>query len=95
MDERTKFTIGAWLIVALVFLAILLVAINAGGCSQVTMSPQYKANLEMSNIAVQEMNERCIGGDPNACRDGLAESAEMLQLLVDAVHGVESKGGQQ
>jgi hypothetical protein len=59
------------------------------------MSPAYKQNLEMTNIVVQSLNEDCQAGDPNACSKGLAESAEILQLLVDAIHGTTLKGGQQ
>ena len=101
MDGQTKSFYGswacvivAWLIVAAAFTAILLLAMSLGGCSQVTISPAYRQNLEMTNAAVAELDTRCRRGDPNACRDGLAESAEYLAGLVDAVNGVESKGGQ-
>jgi len=96
MEGRTKFEVGAGLILVFVFAAILLVAMSAGGCSQVTMSPAYRQNLEMTNVVIQSLNADCQAGDPNACSKGLAESAEILQLLVDAVHGVDStKGGLQ
>jgi len=103
MDGQTKsfyrawaVVIVAWVIVAAAFAAIFLLAMSLAGCSQVTMSPAYRQNLEMTNAAVAELDARCKGGDPNACRDGLAESAEYLAGLVDAVNGVDStKGGQQ
>jgi len=102
MDGRTKEFYGswavvivAWLIVAAAFAAIFLLATSLCGCSQVTMSPAYKANLEMTNVVVQSLAGDCAGGDPNACERGLAESAEILQMLVDAVNGTESKGGLQ
>jgi len=74
---------------------LLCVMLLLAGCSQVQMSPPYRQNLEMTNIVVQSLNEDCQAGDPNACSKGLAESAEILQLLVDAVHGTTLKGGQQ
>ena len=102
MEERTKFTYGpglvivaAWVIVAVAFAAIFLLAMSLAGCSQVWMSPAYRQNLEMTNVVVQSLNDDCGRGDPNACSKGLAESAEMLQLLVDAVHGIDTKGGQR
>jgi len=96
MDERTRFSIGAFLIVAVTFAAIFLLALSMSGCSEVTMSPAYRMNLERTNVLVQSLNGDCAAGDPDACSKGLAESAEILQLLVDAVSGVDStKGGQR
>jgi len=57
------------------------------GCSQVQMSPAYQQELYMSNVLVQSLNADCQAGDPNACKEGLNESAQILQLLVDAVEG--------
>jgi len=94
MEDRKKFELVTGTILALVFAAILLLALMAGGCSEVQMSPAYRQNLEMTNIAVQELNNRCAGGDPNACRNGLAESAKYLRKLVHAVNGT-TEGGQQ
>jgi len=95
MEGQTRFTVGAFLIVAAAFAAIFLLAMSMSGCSQVQMSPAYRQNLEMTNVVVAELNARCKGGDPNACRAGLAESADYLQMLVDAVNGIDTtKGGQ-
>jgi len=74
---------------------LLLFTILGAGCSEVWMSKPYEQNLEMTNIVVQSLNEDCQAGDPNACRDGLAVSADILQLLVDAVHGTPAKAGQR
>ena len=93
MDERTRFSIGAFVIVAAAFAAIFLLALSMS-CSQVQLSPAYRQNLEMTNVVVQSLNADCQAGDPNACAEGLAESAQILQMLVDAVHGVDTKGGQ-
>ena len=95
MEGRTKFKVGSGLILAVVFGAILLLGLSLSGCSQVQMSPAYRQQLEMTNIIVQSLNEDCKGGDPNACAKGLNESAGILQLLVDAVHGTVSKGGDE
>jgi len=96
MADKTKFTVVSMVIIALTFGAIILLALSMAGCTQVWMSPGYKQNLEATAVVVTELDARCQGGDPNACRDGLAESAKYLQDLVDAVHGVDTtKGGQR
>ena len=69
-----------------IILAALIVLL--AGCSAVRMSPQYARQLEMADIVVAELNARCQAGDPNACREGLAEASKTLSLLVDALHGV-------
>lgn len=66
---------------------ILFVLLPVVGCSQVQMSPAYQQELYMSNVLVQSLNADCQAGDPNACKEGLNESAQILQLLVDAVEG--------
>ena len=94
MDEQKKFTVGAFLIIAAAFAAILILAFGLYGCSQVQMSSAYRQNLEATNVLVQELDARCQAGDPNACCEGLAESAKYLQGLVAAVRGVDPNGGQ-
>ena len=96
MEEQKKFSVFAFVIVAVAFAAIFILAMGVSGCSQVWMSPAYRQNLEATAVVVTELDARCRGGDPNACAAGLAESAKYLHDLVDAVHGVDStKGGQQ
>ena len=73
-------------------LAICLV-VMLSGCGKVWMSAEYKEQMEMSNVVIQSLNADCQAGDPNACRQGLAESAEIVQLIVDAANGVDSQGG--
>ncbi len=95
MEERFKLLWSALFVDMLLLAAILIFAILAvNGCSQVQMSPAYKQELIMTNILVRSLNADCQAGDPNACREGLAESAKVLQLLVDAVAGVDPDGGQ-
>jgi hypothetical protein len=75
------------------WILIVLAGLFIAGCSQVQMSPAYRQELVMTNILVQSLNDDCQGGDPNACKQGLAESADVLQLLVDAVYGTSKGGG--
>ena len=89
MDERIKLLIKALEIDAVIFALIMLIAIAAAGCSQVQMSAAYRQELVMSNVLVQSLNADCQAGDPNACKEGLNESAKVLQLLIDAVQGVD------
>ena len=94
MDEQAKFNwavVSTFMAIVLAVLALMIVAV--GGCSQVQMSPAYKQELIMSNIVVQSLNADCQAGDPNACKEGLAESAKILQLLVDAATGIDPNGG--
>ena len=72
---------------ALIVAALIAVGIVLTGCSQVQMSPAYQQELYMSNVLVQSLHADCQAGDPNACKEGLNESAQILQLLVDAVEG--------
>jgi len=60
------------------------------GCSEVQMSAQYRQALEQSTIVVGELDQRCQAGDNVACKEGLHRAAETLDLLTDAVHGVDS-----
>lgn len=73
-------------------ITIVLAAMLFVGCSQVQMSPAYRQELLMSNILIQSLNQDCQAGDPNACKEGLAESARIVQLLVDAVQGTDPNG---
>ncbi len=65
----------------------------AAGCNKVTMSPDYAKQREWSAINGAELNRRCQAGDDVACRAGLAAASETLNLLVDALHGEASEGG--
>ena len=66
----------------------------AAGCGKVWMSQSYRQQVEMSNIVIQSLNRDCQGGDDDACKRGLDESAAIVQLIVDAVHGVDSTSEQ-
>lgn len=79
----------------LLFLLIIPVMIIFPGCSNVRMSPEYAQLTAQSAIIVAELERRCIdANDIEACRAGLSEAAKTLDLIVDALHGVDSaKGG--
>lgn len=66
---------------------IILLLVFVVGCSQVTMSPEYQRTVKMAAVAVNELNARCQAGDPNACKEGLAEASKTLNLIVDAMQG--------
>ena len=68
--------------------------LGAAGCGKVWMSADYRQQVEMSNVVIQSLNSDCRAGDDDACRRGLAESAAIVQLIIDAVHGVESQAGE-
>lgn len=93
-DKKLKVSIGTWIKIAAIgiWVMVIILATLSLGCSQVQMSHAYRSELVMTNILVQSLNEDCQGGDPNACEQGLNESARILQLLVNAVQG---QGGQQ
>lgn len=61
------------------------------GCRAVTMGSEYRRQVEVATAAVTELDKRCQNGDEEACREGLAQSARTLSLIVDAMNGVESE----
>lgn len=68
-------------------LLLIMLAVVLSGCSQVQMSPPYRAALESSAINVAELSGRCQAGDDTACKQGLMQASETLNLLVDGLHG--------
>jgi len=82
----------AWA-VAVIVLAAILLGIAMSGCKPIQMHPEYAQQVELAAIDVAELNRRCQAGDAEACRAGLAEAARTLQLIVDAMHGEPSEGG--
>lgn len=76
---RTKIVIG--------FVAFCMLFV---GCSQVQMTQAYRQQLQMATALVSSLNADCQAGDPNACKQGLAEAARTLQLFLDAADGVSS-----
>ena len=68
---------------------ILLLLAFLFGCRLVQMSPEYAKELESSAVRVEVLNKRCQAGDDLACRQGLRVASETLNLLVDAMYGVE------
>lgn len=67
----------------------------SAGCGKIWMSSDYQSQVEMSNVVIQSLNTDCQAGDDDACRRGLNESAAVVQLIVDAVHGVEPGGDEE
>ena len=70
---------------------IVLTVLMFAGCvtRPVRMSPALQMAVEQSAIITAVQNKDCQAGDPNACRFGLEGANKTLQMLVDAMHGVE------
>lgn len=68
-------------------ITLLLLVAFLGGCSRVQMSPEYRQVTEMSALNVAELNRRCQDGNVEACKEGLFQASETLNLLVDALYG--------
>lgn len=93
MSEKRKKEWG-WLYgVFLVGLLIAAMVIGWGCAERVSMSPGYARQVELASITADELNRRCQAGDPNACRVGLQRTTETLRLIIDAMHGRSSEGG--
>lgn len=73
-------------------LVAMLLALLAG-CNKVTMSPDYARQVTIAEVTVAELNRRCQAGDDEACKMGLNEASRTLTLIVDAMEGKPSEGG--
>jgi hypothetical protein len=85
-----------WRIVAVIAAVVLVASLAAlvAGCSgPVQMTPAYANRVEAAAIYTAELNRRCQAGDAEACKLGLATSSRTLQLLADALNGVDSLAG--
>lgn len=70
------------------YVVLALILLSTVGCgSQVKMTAPYAEALESSAIACGELNQRCQGGDDEACKLGLDACSETLDLLVDGLYG--------
>ena len=56
------------------------------GCN-VYMSPEYQQTVADAAEAINGLNENCQAGDPNACKEGLAEAAKTVNLILEASYG--------
>lgn len=70
-------------IVIVVALAALLSMVGCGG--EVQMSPRMQQATRMSAINVANMNKDCQAGNDESCKQGLAEAARTLELIVEAL----------
>lgn len=69
---------------------VLAVVCLFAGCSDVQMSPLYRAETERMNNRLVELNNRCQAGDAEACKVGLRIATTHVERIVDAMHGRES-----
>ncbi len=89
MEERTKFRIVSGLILAVIFGAILLLALSLGGCTRpVWMEPEYRFQFNAFNASVQDWDRRC-QADPNTCAESLQTMAEELKAWTAIVNGID------
>ena len=78
-----KSKIGVWLLLVMMLpLAV--------GCNGVNMSSAYERQVRQASVVADELNDRCIDGDADACRDGLNLTSKTLKLIVE---GLDGKGG--
>ena len=79
----------AWVIVAVTFAAILLLALNAGGCARpVWMDPGHRLQFNAFNDSVRDWDRRC-QADPNTCAESLRSMAEELAAWTILINGTE------
>ena len=91
VTAKSKIGSGGSAISPLLMLSLVaLLALSLPGCGKVRMSPEYAQQLEMAAVNISELNSRCQSGDNEACKLGLAEAAETLNILVDGLHGIDS-----
>jgi len=89
MEDRTKFAIGAWLIISLVFGGIFLLALILGGCTRpVWMEPGHRMQFNAFNASVADWDRRC-QADPNTCAESLSSMAEEMAVWTAIVNGVD------
>ena len=89
MEERTKFSIGSGLILAVVFAVILVLGMSLGGCTRpVWMEPEYRFQFNAFNASVQDWDRRC-QKDPNTCAESLSSMAMELHAWTAIVNGID------
>lgn len=66
-------------------IVIVLVLVLIVGCGEVQMSPRMQQVTRMSAINVANMNKDCQAGNDESCKQGLAEAARTLELIVEAM----------
>ena len=69
----------------IVIVVMLVALLSVVGCGVVQMSPRFQQVVKMSAINVANMNKDCQAGNDESCKQGLAEAARTLELIVEAL----------
>ena len=69
----------------IVIVVMLVALLSVVGCGEEQMSPRMQQVVKMSAINVANMNRDCQAGNDESCKQGLAEAARTLELIVEAL----------
>lgn len=77
---------------------IIVLCMVISGCTKVNMTTEYAQRMYEAEILCNELNNRCIDGDTEACQGCCAESSRFLTLLRMAYEGddpLNNEGGDE